>query len=295
MQYSTIILPGGVFDSSGQRCRQARIRALTGREEELLLHTNMPAAARVTELLVRCVESIEGQSTVDAELIRSLLVADRQYLLLRLRALTFGDEVQTSLLCPFPNCGEQIAVDFRIEDLPLHEPADLKEFHTLHFSPETSGEILTVRFRLPNGDDQETLAPVLDQNESRAARALLSRCLLDNAESGRSAKDQLDRLPPRACLEIEAYMESAAPRVDLEMQAACHACARSFIVPFHVQDFFFGELHITRDLLYREVHYLAYHYHWSEAEILALPREKRRLYQDILSQEFEQIERSVHD
>jgi hypothetical protein len=30
--------------------------------------------------------------------------------------------------------------------------------------------------------------------------------------------------------------------------------------------------------LYDEVHTLAWHYHWSEAEILALPRVRRQLY-----------------
>jgi hypothetical protein len=56
-------------------------------------------------------------------------------------------------------------------------------------------------------------------------------------------------------------------------------------VPFDVQDFFFGELRTSRDLLYREVHYLAYHYHWGEREIMDMPRQKRRIYIDILAEE----------
>lgn len=34
--------------------------------------------------------------------------------------------------------------------------------------------------------------------------------------------------------------------------------------------------------LYKEVHHLAFHYHWAEAEILAMSRAKRRRYLALL-------------
>ena len=54
------------------------------------------------------------------------------------------------------------------------------------------------------------------------------------------------------------------------MEATCADCGREFSAPFDLQRFFFGELRLTGDFLYREVHYLAYHYHWSEREIMAM-------------------------
>lgn len=39
--------------------------------------------------------------------------------------------------------------------------------------------------------------------------------------------------------------------------------------------------------LYHEVHQLAWHYHWSEREILAMSRAKRRRYLALLSRELE--------
>ena len=48
------------------------------------------------------------------------------------------------------------------------------------------------------------------------------------------------------------------------------------MVPFDLHRFFFGELRTDSDLLYRQVHYLAYHYHWGESEIMAMPRDKRQ-------------------
>ena len=37
------------------------------------------------------------------------------------------------------------------------------------------------------------------------------------------------------------------------------------------------------DTLYRDVHHLALHYHWSEGEILAMPRSKRLRYLSLLA------------
>ncbi len=48
-------------------------------------------------------------------------------------------------------------------------------------------------------------------------------------------------------------------------------------------DLLFRELAEHGDRLYREVHHLALHYHWSERDILALPHGKRRRYLALLA------------
>jgi hypothetical protein len=93
--------------------------------------------------------------------------------------------------------------------------------------------------------------------------------------------------------QIEQEMEARAPNLDLTMDVSCLSCQRSFIAPFALQDFFFGELSISADILYREIHYLAFHYHWSEAEIMSMPRARRRRYIDVLSTEIEKLNASV--
>ena len=84
-------------------------------------------------------------------------------------------------------------------------------------------------------------------------------------------------------------MRLLAPGVEQVMEAGCAECGRTFLVPFDVQRFFFGELRTDRDLLYREVHYLAYHYHWSEHEIMSMTRDKRRTYLEVLAEEIERL------
>ena len=62
---------------------------------------------------------------------------------------------------------------------------------------------------------------------------------------------------------------------------------------FEIQDFFLGELRTYLELLFRETHYLAFHYHWSEQEILAMPKIKRRKYIEILADEIQRINNAV--
>ncbi len=84
-------------------------------------------------------------------------------------------------------------------------------------------------------------------------------------------------------------MQSLAPDVELTMEAECPECQRNFTIPFDLQEFFFGELSTSRELLRWEIHYLAYHYHWSEQDILAMSRDKRREYIEILADEIDKL------
>jgi len=150
-----------------------------------------------------------------------------------------------------------------------------------------------VRFRLPTGGDQEAVAGMVGGDPGGALRALLERCTVAIGPAEPPPAAWLEALSPRARAEIERAMAAAAHGPELAMEARCPECERDFTLPFEVADFFFGELHASADLLYREVHYLAYHYHWSEAEILDLPRDKRLRYIGVLAEQIERLNDAV--
>lgn len=291
-----IRLPGGYYDAEGHRHRTAELVPLRGREEELLIDRSQPAAAQVTRILERCAR-LEGLGPLDAEMARSLVVGDRQFLLMKLREITFGPEVRAVAACPWWGCGQRVDVDFSLAQVPVHD-GDPGPAHTMQLSEEAAvtedgDRHRQVEFRLPNGGDQETLAPLALANQAAALSALLERCVLAVGPARPPTQAWVDRLTARARLEIEAAMAAAAPGPDLTIELRCPTCGRAFGLPFEIQDFFFGELHETADLLHREVHYLAYHYHWSEAEILGLTRDKRRHYINVLAEEIERVNDAV--
>src|ERR1700694_210359 len=99
---STFLLPGGLV-LEDRSLSTVELRPLTGREEEWLAgNAGSPAARAVTQVLAACVTHIEDLAPT-LELIRRLLVGDRDYLVLQLRRLTFGDEFRAVLACP--ECG----------------------------------------------------------------------------------------------------------------------------------------------------------------------------------------------
>jgi hypothetical protein len=300
MNRTICLLPGGYVGEDDVVHRQAELIPFTGQEEELLNSSGELVNARlVTRVLSRCVCRIGDIEPVTEEIARNLLVGDRQYLLLKLREVTFGDGVQDAVNCPWPDCGKKVDIDFSLKDIPVKELENRVLYHSLRLSlqaafiDEKGEKHRKIIFRLPNGRDQEVLSSLLVENEAMALTKLLERCIQKIGPFKNLGTKFIHKLNPRARLEIEKHMEKIAPQVELTMDAHCPECGRKFELPFNLQDFFFGELQINQDLLYREVHYLAYHYHWSEGEILQMPRDKRRKYIEILADEIEQLNNAI--
>lgn len=300
MTSRTVTLPGGFVDAAGSVHRAAEIVALSGREEELLARTGeVPPAAQVTQILSRCVTRIGTHGPVTVDDARQLLVGDRDYLLLQLRALTFGDEVCATIACPWPDCGQRVDVDFRISDVPITERVVTGLYHRIELSAQSTADgdwdpaLNGLRIRLPNGEDQEHLSALLAENEAEALSRLLGRCIVEFGEGQEPTEALLATMPAAAKREIEGRMEALAPQSSLIMDAQCPECGRAFTAPFQLQDFFFGELRTSRELLYREIHYLAYHYHWSEQDIMAMGRDRRRNYIAVLADEIERLNDAV--
>lgn len=257
------MLPGGLAVEGEPCMRKVGYRPLTGREEDWLAESgDLPSAVKVTRLLAECVVSFED-APVSSRLMRRLLVGDRDFLMLQLRACTLGDSVQAVLSCPA--CSQRMDLEFSIASVPVETRPQLGVSHAV----DVGGR--TVRFRLPSGEDQEA---VLGMELGQAASELLRRCLLDD---GGTSPDVGEREV------IATEMEKLAPRVELELDLTCPECGHEFVSPFDTTAFFFEEMKVNHAQLLREFHTLALHYHWNEPDILSLRRGRRRAYLGMLS------------
>ncbi|MCP4428743.1 MAG: hypothetical protein GY803_30020 [Chloroflexi bacterium] len=294
------LLPGGYVDETGAVHRQAELTPLSGQEEAFLTGNQGQIRARlVTAVLSRCLRRLGTISPVPEEIVRQLLVADRQYLLLKLRQAAFGNQVQSTIQCPWADCGHKIDIDFSVEDVPIVESADKGPVYAMQLSAQAvNGGVSSemdqeLTFRLPNGRDQELITPLLAENADEATVMLLARCVQRLGSQQPPDEDAIRGLLPLARMEIERQMEAAAPKVELTMSGDCPECGQAFAIPFNLEDFFFKEMGGNRDLLYREIHYLAYHYHWSEQEIMSMSQAKRRQYITVLAEEIEKLNDAV--
>ncbi len=288
MEHVHCTLPGGLVDESGEVHQQVSLHPLSGAQEKMIAQQGRTTqAALVTTLLSQCIRSIGTIDEVTEDVARRLLVGDRQFLLLKLHEITFGRQIQTVMHCSWPDCGERLDIDFLTSTIPVIGSRLEQRFFTLMLSEQAGAE--KVIFRLPNGADQEQVAHLVNEKEAQAETLLLSRCIQSIGSLSQVDEKEINDLSPLARHEIEEEMDRLAPKVALTTEAFCPECERNFSASFNLEDFVLRKLHTQLDLLFKEVHYLAYYYHWSEQEILGMTRENRRRYIEILSEEMERM------
>jgi len=258
----TVELPGGLISQDEGRIDSVQVRPLTGREEDWLAwHAGIPNSFAVTELLSECVLGA-GQRPCGKEIIRQFSVGDRDFLILQVRRITLGENVQAVVECT--GCSAKVDVDFLASQVPVES----RRQTALTYTVELAGGH-KVDFRILNGADQEAVAWM---STAEAVPVLLQRCLV----SGQLVAQEDHEM-------IISAIEAHSPRVDLELDVHCPECGHGFLVPFDTTAFFLQELRVRQDQLLREVHALAINYHWSEREILGMVHAKRRAYLEVLS------------
>ena len=276
---SAVRLPGGLW-VDGTRHQEAWLRPVVGADESHLetAANALPLAAWTTAILTRCLVQLGPIRPVTAAAVRSLCVGDREALVLQLRQLTLGDRMPCVVNCPA--CGQALDLALHATDL-LVPPYD-EAGPTYDFSSSDEGEGYHVRFRLATGADQEAVAMTARTNVPAAAAALLQRCVVGVRRNGGSdlaigeCTEELGNRISQRIGEVDAQAE-------LSFNLHCPECEKEFSAMLDAAACFRRELSQRGRDWCREVHFLAYHYHWSEQDILAMPPSRRRRYVEVLA------------
>jgi hypothetical protein len=266
-----VVLPRGLPDGRGGRARKAVLRPVNGRGE--LQGATAPNPMRAAlELLASslCQLGRLREEEIDLGALAGLLPLDRDFLLVQLNRLTFGDVRHQTVICPAEECGKRVDVRFDLSMVTAPEVA-----------AEDGGSLAlpdgrAIRYQLPTAGDQVALQGLAgDELES----AFLARCT--RAEGGGDAR----LLPPDQRAAVVREILAASPALDLELELRCVECGRAFRFIHDPVHSLLAELRAARPVLLREVHALALYYHWSQAEILGLSRGLRREYLGLLESE----------
>jgi hypothetical protein len=263
-----VVLPGTTI-LGDDRVVGARLRPLAGLDESFTLEqsAHLGALAAASALLSRCVTDLRlasGATVPAAGLVPDLTVGDREALLLRLRQVSFGDRLALVVNCPDPACGEAMDLELTVNAL-CHAHAE--RVSAVH-EAAAEGEARPIRFRLPTGADLEAAARVSRENPDLAAEAVARRCLID---PDLELTQELMALLNRQIGELD-------PQAETELALTCPACGRSFTTELDAGELLCDELAARGRDLELGVHLLAFHYHWSESDILALSTARRRRY-----------------
>jgi len=244
---------------------EVMLRQPTGAEDILLLEAPACDTALALDLVTRLGSAIDGATFAGD----TLCVTDLDALLLLLRQMLLGDLIRTDVLCPAKECGRRIDISFRVGEYLAHhrprtaravEAADVAGWFRLRDAP--------VSFRLPSAADQ---VAVLRSTEPE--RALIRACIRPAEISAHIRK------------RVEIAMEALAPNLSHPLQGQCPECGTTVDMYFDAQQFTLNELRNQAMYIYEDVHLLASYYHWSQAEILALPRSRRAQYTQMVQQE----------
>jgi len=114
----TFELPKGYVDEKGQTHREVTMREITGADQEAMLNPQLRnnPAKMLTALLARVITklgTLEGRQ-VDSTVTASMFKSDRDFLILKLKEIDSGPEMDIDVECP--DCGKKFKAMLDISD-----------------------------------------------------------------------------------------------------------------------------------------------------------------------------------
>ena len=241
-------LPVGHVDQDGVLHRTAVLRKMTGREEAIMADKrNRNSAARmITELLGSCLVRLGTLVKPGPKCAQALYSADRHYLLLKLREITFGPEMQGTYSCPTCRASSVLIEDLsqmavnRLEDGSI--PEDIVVQLEDGYVDRDGNAYGTMVFRYPTGADEDKIASVARDNASQWKNALMARCLIALGDMPRPKLEVLGTsiftdltMKDRAL--IDRAMNDESLGIKLRREIVCSNCGREYSATLDFSNF----------------------------------------------------------
>jgi hypothetical protein len=227
----------------------------------------------ITELLEQCCRA-HGEARVDRQFLLEMPVGLRIEAILSLAKLTDGTALSWQTRCAAEGCGQDIEFDLSLEQIAALA-AEERARETCHV--ELDGRRLELR--RPTGADQMRWAATPEKEQASAMlRSIIAEPSLDELlASGLTARAVEET--------VEAAMDAFDPLVGFHLNVACPECGKHAEVFPDLTGLALERLSHVQQGLISDVHLLASRYHWSEKEVLGLPRWRRQRYLELIEEE----------
>jgi len=207
----TFTLPSGL---------EAELREMTGAEESLLTNRRlMKDGEGVNQVLRNCLVRLGDRTELAAKDVLDLLSGDRLFLLVKLRQISFGDEVDLSLACPAKDCGEVTGVHIALDDLEVTPYGTEREF--IFELPRTKKPVI---FTLMDGHMEKRIASLKDPN---LHSAMLMR--VKEIDGKAPNRNSLAELPAFDLNALRAEMQRVDGGIDTTIHTVCTACGARIV------------------------------------------------------------------
>ena len=247
LQEFEALLPVGYTDGSGVVHRQAVLHKMTGHEEKLLYDWNLSAGELVTELICGCLVRLGDIDTITSKLVSELYTADRNYLLLEMQRITFGDYLPAQYACP--GCGAPVSTFLDLRAVPVRRLEDGKTALKVTVQLEDSclnqkgNTRIEVVLGMPRGVDEEFVSKLVKEDPLQAQDALFLRCIkelvgLESDVLEWNGSYFLRDLTMGDRRLLFNALNNRMPGVDFQTTIHCDSCGTSFRGVIDVTNFF---------------------------------------------------------
>ena len=237
----------GYKDQDGVIHREFTLREMTGKDEEAIHKSDIKSNGSkvVSILLARCVTRI-GTLTPKSvgknrweELIKSLFTGDQDYMLIQLRKISIGEEIELNHVCPNKECKTKLKTIIDVDELEVvpFSGERVIEFELPRGYKDKKGVVhKTGTMRLPTGFDREVLTPLAKTNLAKAETVMLTRlCKFD--DGAYVDDDVMGSLSIRDREYLQKLLQEHFFGVKLETEITCDSCGESFMGSFNASNF----------------------------------------------------------
>ena len=235
----------GYTDSDGVTHKDFTLREINGKDEEALQSSSSRAnGAKVVSLLLeRCITSIGNITRKEVgtekwrEIIKSLYIGDQDYMLLKLREASLGDEFEVKHECP--HCKADLTTYVTIDELeiePFKGDAYTKFTLPKGFRDKNGDLHKNGTIRPATGLDREILTPVAKKNVAVGTSMMLTRlCTFDGDVP--ITQDTMAELSIKDRNYLQGVMKDNLFGINTEIEITCDECGDIFRATFNPQNF----------------------------------------------------------
>ncbi|MFT6925772.1 MAG: hypothetical protein ACJAZP_001361 [Psychromonas sp.] len=259
-------LPGGLL-LDGELHRSFEFAPITGMLEREIAESGLgmhSLARQVTNILAYALDNVAGQR-VTKKMIRMLSSGDREFLILYLHSLLEPDPRWITRRCA--ECDQPVQFQIDAAALPVKSAGEKYPQTALKLS------FCDAQMRVPIGTDEEALADNCEDHDS-AMSMLLKRLLTLGDENCLDQAIAYDRLTTSDLLMIDRVLDQMSPQISRSVNITCPYCLTEQLQSIDNYEWIIHE----NSSLDEQIHTLAFYYHWSEKEILSLPKKRRSQY-----------------